>query len=221
MNYKLLRQNRKTLTIQIRDGEMIVKAPLRKPIAEIESFIESKSSWISKKLYEYAVKTSALQPALDYTSVMYHGGMYPITHSDSVKKVALVGGELLVPVKYAAGDETVKAVGAWYKRVAKKELEVLLAATAGATGLSYKSFATTNARGKWGSCDGECNIRLNWRLVMLNDALAKYVVVHELAHTLHHDHSKAFWDAVGAMYPDYKNAKKLLKANSVLTSLYR
>ena len=141
--------------------------------------------------------------------------------TDKVKRVALAAGELLVPIKHAEGDETVKAVASWYKRIAKKELAELLAVTAKATGLDYKSFATTNARGKWGSCDSNSNIRLNWRLVMIDDALAEYVVVHELAPTVPHDHSKAFWDEVGKFYPDYKNAKKQLKASSVLTSLYR
>lgn len=221
MTYKLLRQKRKTLTIQIRDGEITVKAPMKLPTERIESFVAQKSAWIDKKLFEYAVKTSAVRPAIDYSSVMYHGAAYPITVTDKVKRISLTDGELLVPVKYGAEEEKKRAIAAWYKRVAKKELAELLDSTSKTTGLTYKSFATTNARGKWGSCDGDCNIRLNWRLVMLDCDLALYVVSHELAHTVHHDHSKAFWSTVGTLYPDYKSAVKRLKTNSVLITLYR
>ena len=166
MRYSLVRQKRKTLTIQIRDGVITVKAPMKMPTEHIESFVAQKSAWIDKKLFEYAVKTSAVRPALDYSSAMYHGSACPIIKTDKVKRIALSDGELLVPNKYGSEEEALKAVAAWYKRVAKKELSELLDGTAKATGLEYKSFATTNARGKWGSCDGDCNIRLNWRLVM-------------------------------------------------------
>ncbi|MDE7108058.1 MAG: M48 family metallopeptidase, partial [Clostridiales bacterium] len=66
-----------------------------------------------------------------------------------------------------------------------------------------------------------CSIRLNWRLVMLDDELVTYVIVHELCHTAYHDHSSQFWDLVGRLMPNYKSVKKRLKSFSVLTTMYR
>ena len=114
-----------------------------------------------------------------------------------------------------------RAVKNWFKRTAADMLAHVLEMYSLSTGLEYTSFALTNAGGKWGSCDGNGNIRLNWRLVMLDDALSGYVAVHELAHTVHHDHSAGFWAEVEKHCPDYKALRKRLKNFSVLTALYR
>lgn len=219
--YKLVRSKRKTLTLCITGGELTVKAPQRTTVEHIESFIAQKSAWIEKKLSEYGKKTDALSPALDGTHILYHGEFKLIERSNSVKRVAISGASVLVPVKYDTREAQERAVTAFIKRIAAKELAEVLAVRAQGTGLKYGDFATTNARTKWGSCDGNGNIRLNWRLVMLDDKLVDYVVMHELCHTLHHDHSAAFWSEVEKRCPTFKLERKRLKAYSVLTSMYR
>lgn len=219
--YKIVRSNRKTVTICIVGGEVAVKAPLRTSLKHIESFVEQKSAWIQKKLAEYSRKTDILEQALNGESILYNGRFFKIERTDSVKRIALGDGALLLPIKYGLDGSSERAIAAWYKRVAAKELPVALAKISAETGLGYKSFATTNARTKWGSCDGNCNVRLNWRLVMLAEPFVRYVIVHELAHTVHHDHSAAFWAVVKKHMPDYADVKKRLKTFSVLTSLYR
>lgn len=221
MEYKLIRSKRKTLSISITDGAVTVKAPRSTSLEYIEDFVNRKSDWIEKKLAEYAKKTSYLKSVMDYASVLYHGETCVIADTDDCKRIKCENGVLYLPKKYAARDGGSSAICAWYKRVATKELGERTAEISVATGLSYKSFRLTNARTKWGSCDGECNIRLNWRLVMLPAYLVDYVIVHELSHTVHHDHSKEFWNTVGKFYSGYKAARKALKTYSVLTSLYR
>ncbi len=68
------------------------------------------------------------------------------------------------------------------------------------------------AKRQWGSCSIKDNISLNIYLCMLPKELIEYVIVHELAHIKHKNHSKEFWEFVGRYYPDYKNAKKELKS---------
>ncbi|MCH5166015.1 MAG: M48 family metallopeptidase [Clostridiales bacterium] len=221
MEYKLVRSKRKTLTISISDGEVTVKAPLRMGIAHIEEFIAQKSAWIQKKLDEYARKTDIMSGVIDGSQAMYHGAFLSVVRSDKHKRIALTQDALFVPAKYEDKKKADSAIAAWYKRTASVELERELKETAERIGHKYLSFATTNARTKWGSCDGNGNIRLNWRLVMLDDGLRTYVIIHELAHTLHHNHSSAFWNEVKKYFPSYAAAKKRLKTFSVLTSLYR
>ncbi len=220
MEYKLIRAKRKTISVSIKGGEVTVKAPNSIDIERIEKFVSSKQAWIDKKLAEYGKKASALAPILDYSHALYFGEVVPITVTDGVKKVKFECGEIRVPVKYA-GAAIKSAVANFYKRTAKQALGHMLEAISIRTGLKYASFALTNAAGNWGSCDGACNIRLNWRLVMLEDALSEYVIIHELCHTLHHDHSKAFWAEVGKLYPAVAAAKKKLKFYSELMRLYR
>ncbi len=66
---------------------------------------------------------------------------------------------------------------------------------------------------RWGSCSSKHNINLNWKLIMMPEEILNYVVVHELAHLKQMNHSKAFWEEVEKVLPDYKKQKEWLKQN--------
>ena len=220
MDYTLKRSKRKTLCITITNGEVTVKAPVKTSLARIKEFIAEKADWINKKVSEQAQKTAALAPVISGTSALYHGTVLPVVIT-TCAKACINGSVLYLPVKYDDQKKRDRAVANMYKRMALAELSDKLYRISAATGLKYNSFALTNARTQWGNCDGKCNIRLNWRLVMLDDELCYYVIIHELCHTQHHDHSAAFWAKVKSFMPNYAAAKKRLKAFSVLTTLYR
>ena len=76
-------------------------------------------------------------------------------------------------------------------------------------------FKITNAKTQWGSCNGQNNISIHWSLVLADINILDYVVVHELAHTKEHNHSKKFWDIVENIIPDYKERRKWLKNNGI------
>lgn len=221
MKYKLIRSKRKSVVIDIRDGNVTVKAPLRTSQEFIEAFIEKKSGWIQKKLQAHARTAALFGGIIDGRQILYHGKILDIEQSDAVKRVTIRQSALLVPQKYFLSDSTVSAVKNFYKRTAASELGERLCALAQATGLKYNEISLTNAKTKWGSCDGNCNIKLNWRLLMLDDELRDYVMIHELVHTLHHDHSAAFWNDVKKFVPNLNAVKKRLKSYAVLTTLYR
>lgn len=220
MDYKLQRSKRKSLAVCVKDGEIIVKAPMRMSVAYIEDFLAEKALWIAKKVREYNAKAAAFAPITSGTSVLYHGTVLPVVQIPS-GKACLNGSVLYMPIKYDTKEKQTKAVANVYKKLAAVELADRLYRIAVSTGLSYASFALTNAKTQWGNCDGKCNIRLNWRLIMLDDELLTYVIIHELCHTKHHDHSKKFWALVQRFMPNYKSAKQRLKNFSVLTSMYR
>ncbi len=220
MDYTLKRSKRKTLCITISNGAVSVKAPLKTSVARIEEFIAEKSDWIAKKLNEQAQKSAALAPVTSGASALYHGTVLPIVPTVCTK-ACINGSVLYLPVKYDDQAKRDRAIANMYKRMALAELSDRLFRLSAATGLKYKSFALTNARTQWGNCDSNCNIRLNWRLIMLDDELCNYVIIHELCHTEHHNHSAAFWAKVKSYMPNYAAAKKRLKTFSALTSLYR
>lgn len=220
MEYKLQRSKRKTLVVCITDGQVIVKAPTRMSVEHIEKFLAEKALWIAKKVREYNAKTAALAPIINGTSALYHGMVLPIVPT-TTSKACINGNILYLPVKYDTAEKRDRAIANMYKKLALNELADKLYKLSAATRLTYTSFALTNARTQWGNCDGKCGIRLNWRLVMLDDELLTYVVIHELCHTAYHDHSAQFWALVQKFMPNYKNIKKRLKTFSVLTTMYR
>ena len=79
------------------------------------------------------------------------------------------------------------------------------------TGLKCTGIKITGAKTRFGSCSGKTSICFSYLLMQYPDEAIDYVVLHELAHTAHHDHSKRFWALVGKFMPDYKRRRELLK----------
>lgn len=79
------------------------------------------------------------------------------------------------------------------------------------TGGRYSRITIRDQKTRWGSCSAKGTLSFNWRLMLAPPAILDYVVVHELCHLTHMNHSPAFWQAVEAVYPDYRTARRWLK----------
>lgn len=79
------------------------------------------------------------------------------------------------------------------------------------TGGEYHRITIRDQKTRWGSCSAKGTLSFNWRLMLAPPAVLDYVVVHELCHLTHMDHSKAFWQAVENVCPDYRTHRRWLK----------
>ena len=109
----------------------------------------------------------------------------------------------------------------WYKKQALPVITDLVEEYARLMGLEgkYSSVKLSIAKSKWGSCSYDNKLLFSWRLIMCPTEVIEYVVVHELAHIIEKNHSKAFWNEVKKVLPDYKEHRKWLKDNSGLMDL--
>ena len=76
-----------------------------------------------------------------------------------------------------------------------------------------KKIIVRSYKRRWGSCSHKKDISYNWKLIMAPEKIIDYVVIHELCHLIHFNHSRDFWKSVGNIMPDYKSSKEWLKMN--------
>ena len=109
-----------------------------------------------------------------------------------------------------AGDE------ANLRRQAARELPARLADLARAHGFAVSGVSIRNQRTRWGSCSASGRISLNWRLVRVPPDVRDYVLLHELVHLRHHDHSPRFWRELARLCPHYAEARRRLRSSKLL-----
>ena len=168
MKYKLELSKRRSISISVRGGELLVKAPIGTSIERIEAVIQKHHKWIE-------------------------------THIAIAQKRALQDAALT--------DEKIAEL----KRSARTYLVEKTKHYSQIIGLKYGRITITSAKTRFGSCSSKGNISYSYRLMLYPEAAREYVVVHELAHLVHMNHSRAFYSLVERYLPDYKARRKLLK----------
>lgn len=98
-----------------------------------------------------------------------------------------------------------------YRDEARRKIEERVAFYHPLTGGKYTSITIRDQKSRWGSCSSRGTLSFNYRLIFAPPAVLDYVVVHELCHLTHMDHSKNFWNKVAGLIPDYKLQRQWLK----------
>ncbi len=210
---QIVRSKRKTLAIIIKnDGALIVRAPMRTTDQRIKEFVEEHHAWIEKKQAE--IKSIVLLSPKQYVPgemFMFLGESHPLEIVKDQEKYLVLNGSFKLAEKAANRAETVFA--RWYREQAKQILKERVDLYASQYGFQYQGIKITSAKTRWGSCSSKGSLNFSWRLIGAPLEQVDYVVVHELVHTIHHNHSKRFWKSVEKVIPDYKERKKWLRKN--------
>ena len=208
---QIIHSKRKTLALIVKpDGSLIVRAPLRASEKSIREFVESNAKWIEKKRVEaLAFLPPTPKQYIPGEMFMYLGNAYPLEIVKGQRKPLLF--EETFKLAEAAQDNARLAFERWYRQQAKQILNERVNLYASQYDFQYKRIGITSARTRWGSCSTNGSLNFSWRLILAPMAAIDYVVVHELVHTVFHNHSRRFWKRVEKIVPDYKERRKWLR----------
>lgn len=210
--YNLVRSQRKTLAIYITENATVeVRAPLKMPKSDIDRFVLTKQKWIAKHLSNREIQNKQkVDFVLNYGDmVAFRGERYPIK-AKAGTRAGFDDVSFFMP-EDLNHREIKYAVIQIYKMLARNILTNKVVDFAKQMGVSPSAVRINSATTRWGSCSGKNSINFSWRLILADDNVIDYVVVHELAHIKQHNHSAKFWRVVESVLPDYKLRQKGLK----------
>ena len=211
-DYTLTRSKRKTIALYVHDDASVeVRAPLQMTQGDIDRFMARKADWLAGKVALQRERYAArARFSLDYGALaVYRGREYPIEAKPGKycgfdeKRFYLPPD--LTPLQIKPGVVQV------YRLLAKRDLTVMVSDFAKRMGVAPTAVKISSATTRWGSCSAKKSLNFSWRLIMAEEALIEYVVVHELAHLTEMNHSARFWALVGQVLPDYRVRREKLK----------
>lgn len=214
MTFTLYRSKRKTISLAVKEnGSVVVRAPMRASILQIETFVVSNSDWLSKQFYRIA-EIQKQSPKREFNSgevSLYFGSQYVIETLEQIKKVQLAVGVIYLP--NAALEEKRILLKRFYAKETLSKANEKVKELAAQMNVNPNSVQVGFANKLWGVCTPSGDIRFSWRLSMAPYEVFEYVVIHELAHLRQHNHSKSFWKIVGEFDPNFKAHRKWLRQN--------
>lgn len=211
----------KYLRVSVREGRVRVSCPTRISqralIRFIEENLEKVAFWMCTQKAQLESRRNA-NPLSAWLCnggrVAYEGKVLTLRCDSNIARTqrSVHTDELLVRAEATASAEEIAAVvQKWLKERFAERLPERISFWADKTGLHPKKVSISNAKKQWGSCTRQGAIRLSWRLICLPAAALDYVIVHELVHLRHFDHSSAFWNDVQTIYPETPSVRRYLK----------
>jgi len=220
-------QRAKRTRIVVTADKIEVVAPPGVSERNIKAFVEAQQAWISaaqKRVAGRARPVAGLAPERygEGATVPYQGRHLPLalklTRAKTVRVQIIDDSQLIIylPAALAESDKSERirlALERWMKQQAKQHALQMVDKHAERFALQPRSLRIKTQKSRWGSCGPRNDINLNWLLMLAPPIVMEYVVVHELCHIKHKNHSKDFWALVAAHMPDYLQHRCWLKQN--------
>jgi predicted metal-dependent hydrolase len=201
------RARRYLLRVQ-EDGSVRVTLPRRGSRAEALRFVRDKAGWIERERYRLAIERAAAAWLNPQQALLDGQWVELSTAGPPAGTLRLAGRETRVPGEGARA--IVQAARRLLREHAEATLPDRLRSLAAAHGFDVRRVTVRDQRTRWGSCSASGAIALNWRLVQMPPAVRDYVLLHELAHLRHPDHSRRFWREVDRLCPSHREARRWL-----------
>lgn len=204
-----------------------LRAPITFPKEKIMSLLRRKAAWIIQK--QRIIKAAhLLNPAKEFVSgetFLYRGRQHRLTVTYGCRRkdvgVKLKNSRFLAfAVSGKPNPKIIKnELLSWYREKAALFINARVEYYSEKFNFDRAKVIIANQTSRWGSCTNNNELRFNWRIIMAPKALIDYVVVHELCHLKHKNHSDSFWKLLGVIVPNYEETRDRLKKNGAQYSL--
>lgn len=219
IKYQLLPgSDRETTDIVIeRNGVITVRPPKRMTPAQVDETVLSKRMWIYRHIAEWRDLNAAhvTREWVNGETFLYLGGCYRlqlVVNQDEPLKLKDGRFCLLRTVIEEVGVEAARqAFVTFYEQKGRSRLQKRVAHFSPKVGVSAGAVLVKDAGYRWASCTKSGDLLFHWKCLMAPMTIIDYIVVHELCHLRHRDHSDAFWNEVDKVLPDYRERKEWLR----------
>lgn len=209
---------RKTADIRVEEGAVSVIVPVSTSVEKIDQLLSSKRMWIKEKVaLQREMAPASSKQFVSGEAFPYLGRNYrlKIEHG-SFAPVKLLQGRLVVQMPESDQQPYMirNAIVRWYKRQAEQKIREKVKRYAPILGVEPEGVNVKAFKSRWGSCTAKGELEFNWLIMLAPNRMVDYVVIHELCHLIHHDHSPEFWREVVRVMPDYQLCREWLRENS-------
>ena len=217
--YRLRRSDRKGLRIVVRpDLTVTADAPRGFSEEEVTTVIDAKARWVARQVESFTEFHPLPTPHrfVSGETLVYLGRQYRLKVETGAKAPAKLRGRYLHVAVPDKGDRTAvrQAVQRWYRGRAEEVFRRYLARcleVAERHGVREPEMMIRQMRTRWGSCSSAGRLTLNVKLVQAPVHCIEYVIMHELCHLVHHDHSARFYRLLGRCMPDWERRREVLR----------
>lgn len=229
IEYQIVRSRRKTLSLQVRYGQVLVRAPYCVDEKFISTLIHKKSAWLKTKI---AQQSQADDFCCDFSqgSTLFLFGQLVTLHITFAKQACTlltedINNQQVLTIVLAERNQNKlsnnvllatavkKHIEKYFKQQAEDIIPLKVETYSQLTSLTPTSIKIRQYRSRWGSCNNRGELSFNYLLMMLPISVINYVVIHELSHLQHLNHSKEFWQLVAKHFPNFIQAKQWIKTN--------
>ncbi len=217
IEYSLVRSHRKTASIYIeRDGHVSILVPDKLTDRQVEALLESKRKWIYKSLAEWQ-DLNARRVHREYVNgegFLYLGRSYRLKLvSDLAEPLMLKDGYFCLRTNNGSLPDADAAFKAFYRAKGTVRIPPRVACYQAKMDVEPRAVKVLDLKHRWASCSPGGNLNFHWKCMMAPLTILDYIVVHELTHLVYPNHTKAFWNEVDKVMPDFQERKEWLRVN--------
>ena len=211
--YTIKRAHRKTLGLYVKNGQVEVRTPHSVNHADIHRWVAEKAGWVKQRLHEQQQQAEE-KPRISHGGHLLFLGK-PRTLQMIPGKPGIQERNSFIEISHYANTNIHTLIETWLKEEARLYLDERIADIAMQMAETHRirNIQLRKTRSKWGHCTSQGVLQFNWLIIMAPPDVIDYLIIHEISHLQHMNHSRAFWERVAAFCPDYQNRRRWLKDN--------